>query len=393
MPSRRSTYPLGPPVPDAVGSMARSGIREIMDEALVHPGTLRLELGEPDFPTPPSIVEAAARAMRDGHTRYTATVGIPSLREAIADKVASRNGFPTDASRVLVSSGAVQGLFAALVSVIDPGDEILVPTPGWPNYLMMTRMLRARGVGYALDASNGFQPDIALLEELVTERTRAIVLNSPSNPLGSVMSAENTRAMVDFARRHDLWVISDECYDELVYEGEHVSPAQFDLDGRVVSVFSFSKTYAMTGWRIGYVVLPERLTRVVSNAHEASISCVAEATQFGALEAISGSQADVVGMRDTYLSRRDRALVECQSVGVRAFKPAGAFYLWLDVSESGQGSRDVALDLVRNHGLAVAPGSAFGETGAESLRLSIAASEETIVEGIRRIGAYLNDRQ
>lgn len=379
-------------IPDTTRTMPRSGIREIMDLALARPDSIRLELGEPDFPTPPNVVEAAARAAADDLTKYTATTGIPQLREALADKIRTRNGFAVNPGNVLVSAGAVQGIYIALVGLVDPGSDILIPTPGWPNYLMMSRLLRARAVGYRLRPEEGYLPTVADLEAVRTPRARAIVLNAPSNPLGSVFDTARLAEIVAWANRHGLWIVSDECYDELSYDRPHVSAARFDESDSVVSVFSFSKTYAMTGWRVGYLALPQASVTTLSNAHEAMLSCVAMPTQYAALEAITGPQAVVAHMRDAYRDRRDVALDALAARDIPAFRPEGAFYLWMDVSGSGMPSDDFARALVTESGVAVAPGTAFGPGGEDHVRVSIANGIDRILEGIDRIGAAIAER-
>lgn len=379
-------------IPDITRTMPRSGIREIMDLALARPGTIRLELGEPDFPTPPNVVDAAARAAAGGATKYTATTGIPVLREALAEKIRTRNGFDVAAANVLVSAGAVQGIYVTLVGLVDPGDGILVPTPGWPNYLMMCRLLRADPVGYRLREEDGYLPTVPELEAVVTPRTKAIVLNAPSNPLGSVFDPSRLAEVIAWANRRGLWIISDECYDELTYDRPHVSAAVFDEADSVISVFSFSKTYAMTGWRIGYLAVPQQSLRTLSNAHEAMLSCVAMPTQYAALEAVTGPQEPVATMRTAYRDRRDRALAALAARGIPAFKPEGAFYLWVDVSAGGLRSDEFARELVADAGVAVAPGTAFGPGGDGHVRISIANGVDNVLEGIDRIGAKIAAR-
>ncbi|PZE73471.1 hypothetical protein DEI82_14055 [Curtobacterium sp. MCBD17_019] len=379
-------------IPASTSTMPRSGIREIMDLALARPDTIRLELGEPDFPTPPNVVEAAARAAAAGATKYSVTPGIPQLREALAEKIRTRNGFETRAEQVLVTSGAVQGIYVALVGLVDPGDEVLVPSPGWPNYQMMCRLLRATSVGYRLRAEDDYLPTVADLEARVTPRTRAIVLNAPSNPLGSVFDADRLAEVVAWANGHGLWIVSDECYDELTFDRPHVSTAVFDETDSVISVYSFSKTYAMTGWRIGYLALPQAVVSTLSNAHEAMLSCVAMPTQYAALEAVTGPQDVVTTMRAAYRMRRDTALAALEERGIPAFRPEGAFYLWVDVSASGLRSDAFARALVADAGVAVAPGTAFGSGGEGHVRISIANGVDAVVEAIDRIGAAIDAR-
>ena len=245
------------PVPaEHIAAMPRSGIREIMDLAWELGDVVHLEVGEPNFDTPRHICEAAAAAAMNGATRYTPNAGVVQLREALATKVRDRNHVDADASRIVVGAGAVEALYASLATVLSPGDEILLPDPGWPNFRMMADLLRARPVFYRLRPENGFRPDADEVRSLVTHRTRALLLNSPSNPLGVVLDSADLVALLDVAARYDLWVLSDECYDELTFDAPLVSPASLGHEAAVITVYSFSKSYAMTGWRVGYAVVP-----------------------------------------------------------------------------------------------------------------------------------------
>ncbi len=368
----------------ALAGMPSSGIREVMYAALRRPDAIRLEVGEPDFPTPAHIVEASHVAAMEGHTGYVGSAGIPQLREALALKVRERNHHAVSAEQVIVCQGGVEGIYSSLLALTTPGDEVLIPEPAWPNFLMMARLLNLRAVTYPLTADDGFVPTIEVLEALVTERTRLIVVNSPSNPLGSIIDRKRMTAVLEFAERHGLWTLSDECYDEITFDGSFVSPASISPD-RVVSVYSFSKTYAMTGWRIGYAVAPPAVASLLAKCQEPLLSCVSTPTQFAALAAITGPQEVVAAMRDAYRSRRDRALAVLQGTPLRALTPAGAFYLWVDISSSGMRSRDLALRLLEERSVAVAPGTAFGGGGEGFVRVSLAASEENLAEGLRRL--------
>ncbi len=368
----------------AVAGMARSGIREIMDAAWGRPGVIRLEVGEPDFPTPPHIVEAAHVAMLEGHTGYQPSAGIAPLREALATKVRERNGYSVTPQQTIVTQGGVEALFASLLTLTRPGDEVLMPDPAWPNFLLMARMLNLVAVTYPLTADAGFVPALETLEALVTDRTAAIIVNSPSNPLGAVIGRARMTELVEFTERHGLWMLSDECYDEISFDGTFVSPASISAE-RVVSVYSFSKTYAMTGWRIGYAVAPPGVAPSLAKGQEPIISCVNAPTQYAALAAITGPQAVVAEMRDAYRERRDLAISVLAGSSLRAFTPQGAFYLWVDVSSTGLPSRELALRLLEERSVAAVPGTAFGERGEGFLRVSLASSAELISEGLRRL--------
>ncbi|MFN2450901.1 MAG: pyridoxal phosphate-dependent aminotransferase [Candidatus Dormibacteria bacterium] len=368
----------------AVTAMARSGIRDIMDAAWGRPEIIRLEVGEPDFPTPAHIVEAAHVAAVEGHTGYMPSAGIPQLREALAIKVAERNGYAVAPDQTIVTQGGVEAIYASLLTLTRPGDEILLPDPAWPNFLMMAHLLNLTPVTYPLTPESGFVPTVEALEQLVSKRTSVIVVNSPSNPLGSVIDGARMTQLLEFTERHGLWMLSDECYDEITFDDAFVSPASIAAE-RVVSVYSFSKTYAMTGWRIGYAVAPATVAPSIAKCQEPLISCVNTPTQHAALAAVTGPQAPVRAMRDAYRERRDLALGVLSGSPLPAFTPRGAFYLWVDIRSLGLPSREVALRLLEERLVAVAPGSAFGERGEGFLRVSLASAAAALTEGMRRL--------
>jgi aspartate aminotransferase len=369
-------------------SMPRSGIRQVMDLAWSLPApVIGLHVGEPSFPSPAHVVEAARAAYAAGETHYVPNAGIDALRVAIAEKVSTANGFVVTPGQVVVSAGGAQALHNALSLTLSAGDEVLIPDPGWPNYAMAVQLLQAVPVRYPLRPENGFRPDPAELARLVTERTRVLVVNTPSNPLGTVLPAEDVEALVRLAEDHDLWLLSDECYDALTFGQPHVSPGRFDRDGRVLSAFSFSKTYAMTGLRVGYLITTEEVARQSAKLQEPMLACVNAPAQAAALAALRGLQDEVAMMRAAYRERRDLALAQLDAQGMGYLTPEGAFYLWVDVRDRSHG--DVAtwaMDLLRQHHVAVAPGTTFGPLGEGWVRLSLATATEDLLEGIRRMG-------
>ena len=369
-------------------SMPRSGIRQVMDLAWSLPApVIGLHVGEPSFPSPAHVVEAARAAYAAGETHYVPNAGIDALRVAIAEKVSTANGFVVTPGQVVVSAGGAQALHNALSLTLSAGDEVLIPDPGWPNYAMAVQLLQAVPVRYPLRPQNGFRPDPAELARLVTERTRVLVVNTPSNPLGTVLPATDVEALVRLAEDHDLWLLSDECYDALTFGQPHVSPGRFDRDGRVLSAFSFSKTYAMTGLRVGYLITTEEVARQSAKLQEPMLACVNAPAQAAALAALRGPQDEVAMMRAAYRERRDLALAQLDAQGMGYLTPEGAFYLWVDVRDRSHG--DVAtwaMDLLRQHHVAVAPGTTFGPLGEGWVRLSLATATEDLLEGIRRMG-------
>lgn len=375
---------------DTVAAMPRSGIREIMDLAWQTPECIHLEVGEPDFATPAHIREAGMRAIAAGETRYTPNAGIPPLRAALAQKIQRVNGYQVDPGQIIVSTGAVEAIYASLVTMLNPGDEILLPDPGWPNFRMMADLLSAGVVFYSLRPENGFLPDPQDIKARITERTRVLLVNFPSNPLGSVPDMALVQQLYAVASEHNLWIVSDECYDQILFTESCPSPSLIDADGRVISTYSFSKTYAMTGWRVGYAAVPTSLAETLAKVQEPLISCVSGPAQHAALGALEGPQDCVTDMVHAYRERRDAALAACDASGLSYLVPEGAFYLWISIE--GRDSTPFALDLVKDKGVALAPGSAFGENGNGWVRISLANSSNSVVHGVRAVAELLAER-
>ena len=370
-------------------AMPRSGIREIMDLAWATPDCIHLEVGEPSFPTPPHIVDAAAKAARDGWTKYVPNAGLPVLREAITDKLARHNGVHVDPSQVVVTAGGVQALYAAMLAVTEPGDHVLLPDPGWPNFAMIAHLLHLSPDFYPLRADHRFLPSIEDLERSLTPQTRLILVNSPSNPLGTVMPASLLRDIVAFAERHGLWVISDECYDAITLEPGFSSVAAAGDPDRVLSCFSFSKTYAMTGWRVGYVVAPAEVAPVLQKLQEPMIACVNAPAQMAALAAVTGPQDVVDQMVNDYRSRRDRLQALLGQHGISLLRPAGAFYAWVSLGTEAPPAREFSARLLAERQVATAPGTVFGAEGEGWVRLSLATDTELLLEGASRLADLL----
>ena len=366
-------------------ALPESGIRRITNTAVAMPDCIRLEMGEPQFATPEHICDAAAKAARDGFTKYTASQGLMSLREAMSAKLARVNGLDVPPNRIVATNGALSGLFTTCLALLAPGDEMLIPDPGWPNWEQMILTAGGRVVRYPTPREHAFLPDPTTMDAFVNPRTRAILLNSPSNPTGAVMPMALVEAIVQFARRHDLWVVSDECYDECVFDGEHISPAQFDIDGRVISLFSCSKTYAMTGWRVGYAAVPESAIGVIAKLQQPVLGNICSVAQKAAEAALTGPQDCVVKMRDYYRARREQALAILADAGMSVDRPGGAFYLMVDVSAANPDATAFALDLLHTHQVAVAPGETFGPGGAGLVRIALCVSEEAITRGLGKL--------
>jgi aspartate aminotransferase/aminotransferase len=359
-----------------------------MDLAARRPDAIHLEVGEPEFATPEHIVAAADRAARDGFTRYTANKGLPEVRASIARKLLRRNGLDVTPDQIVVTCGAVNGLMAAFSALLDPGEAALIPDPAWPNYEMMILARHAAPLRYSLSAERGFQPDLDEIERVAaaTPSLKAILVNSPSNPTGTVIPAAGLERIVEIAREHDLYVISDDVYEDLVFDGPPVPVAgSMDQGGRVISVFSVSKSYAMTGWRIGYVAARPDIADLIAKLQEAITSCAPSVSQKAAQAAIDGDQGCVEEMRRAYQERRDLAVDILGRAGLMAARPSGAFYILADVSATGMSGMDFAKRLLVEHGVAVAPGETFGPGGRGMVRISLAASRANLEEGLSRL--------
>jgi aspartate/methionine/tyrosine aminotransferase len=374
-----------------VAAMPSSGIRTLMELADTMDDVIQLGVGEPDFDTPSAVVEGAFAAARSGFTRYTPTAGYPSLRRAVAEKFAADYGVALGADGVVVTPGAVAALTSAIMAIVDQGDEILVPDPGWPNYVSICILAGAQPISYPLLRSTDYAPDFEALSLLVTRRTKVIIVNSPNNPTGAVYSDAVVRKIVEFADAHDLYVLSDEIYEALVFEGEHVPAARFDTQGRVVTVLGCSKTYAMTGWRIGFAIANRDIAASMTKVQQSTLSCPSSVSQKAAEAALAMDQAQVTAMRSAYRMRRD--LVSSVMGPVLTTIPRGAFYGLVDVSAVSMDSYAVAKDLLRRKHVATAPGETFGSSGRGLIRVSFATSEESLAEGTSRILEYLYDSE
>jgi aspartate/methionine/tyrosine aminotransferase len=379
-----ATAPL-PAIASGPAEAAHSGIREVVNLALVTPGCIRLEVGEPNFPTPTHIVDAAIEFARQGQIKYTATAGLLSLRERIASKLDRVNHIKASVNNINCSVGGVGGIAGAVAALIEPGDEVLVPDPAWPNYRLMLAWAHGVLVPYACPPENEFLPDAKDVERQITSRTKMIIVNSPCNPTGAVFPLELLESLIEVAVRHNLYFLSDECYDEVILEGQHTSPASFCTDGRVISAFTFSKTYAMTGWRVGYVVANEKISDSITKVLESNSSCLPAICQKAAEAALDGPREPLREMVNAYRDRRDLCVGLLEESGMLISRPKGAFYIMADISRSGLNSREFAFDLVSSQKVAVAPGTAFGESARGAVRISLASSPEDLSQGIARM--------
>jgi aspartate/methionine/tyrosine aminotransferase len=362
----------------------RSGIREMMDLASTLDGVIHLEIGEPDFPTPPHVVEAVQRALDSGAVKYTLSRGEPRLRELLAEKLKRVNGLDVGAADVVVTTGGTGAVSAAMTALVGAGDVVLLPEIGWPTYEMVARLVGARVRYYRLLPESGFEPDIDHLETLARD-ARLLVVNSPSNPTGGVVSPGAAEAMMELAQRHNLAVLSDEVYEQMVFDGEHVSFGTLDEDGRVVTVHSFSKTFSMTGWRIGYLAAAPHVVEAIVKVQEAVVACPSWVGQRAAEAALTGPQTVVEEMNDAYRQRRDLAHELLEGHGLATARPRGTFYALARFGSAGADTYAFARRLLEEERVAVAPGETFGPAGGGLVRLSLASSPALISEGIARL--------
>jgi aspartate/methionine/tyrosine aminotransferase len=366
--------------------LAKARALEAKGRDIVH-----LEIGEPDFDTPPSIVAAGVAALERGETHYTQSAGVIELREAIARYLRERRGVRADPGQVIVTPGAKPIMFYALLALLDEGDEAIYPDPGFPIYSSMIEFAGARGVPLALREENGFQPDLDELRGLVNPRTKVLVLNSPNNPTGGVLSREAIREIAAIARERDLWVLADEIYGELVYEGEHRSIAvEEGMAERTILLDGFSKTFAMTGWRLGYGVFPHALVEPVTKLVTNSVSCTATFVQRAGTVALSSRPPEVDRMIVEFRRRRDAVVEGLNAVpGITCRTPQGAFYVFPNVRGLGLGSSaEVADRLLEEAGVATLAGTCFGAAGEGYLRLSYANSLSNLNKAVARIAAW-----
>jgi len=370
----------------AFEAAARARALEATGRSVIH-----LEIGEPDFDTPANIREAAKRALDQGATHYTPTVGIPELRAAIAADASARKGFAVTPDRVVVTPGGKPVMFFAILALIGEGDEVIYPDPGFPIYESMASYVGGKAVPCPIRQENGFRLDPAELASLVTSRTRLIIINSPANPTGGVSTREDIEQIAAVAREHELVVLADEIYGRILYEGEHVSIASLPgMAERTIVLDGFSKTYAMTGWRLGYGIVPEPLITPFSRLLVNSVSCTNAATQWAGVEALTGPQDSVDAMVAEFRVRRDLIVDGLNSIpGVTCLLPAGAFYAFPDISGTGLTGAEMTEKLLYEGGVSVLAGTAFGNVGKNHLRISYANSRANLEEAIRRMRSVI----
>jgi aspartate aminotransferase len=371
--------------------LARARRLEATGRHIVH-----LEIGEPDFATPDNITEAAVAALQAGHTHYTPAGGIMEAREAVARFVSARLGIDAEPTEVVLTPGSKNVLLFVLLACVEPGDEVIYPDPGYPIYHSLVNFIGAVPVPARLREERGFRMDVDELASLVTPRTRLLILNSPQNPTGGVLTREDIEFIARLAIERDLLVISDEIYSQIVYGPEHVSIlSQPGMKERTVLMDGMSKAYAMCGWRLGYGVAPRELASRMEALMINSSSCAAAFTQMAAIEAFESPESDAAVRRMVaqFRARRDLVVAGLNEMpGVRCQAPLGAFYVFPNIEGTGRDERELADELLEVAGVALLPGTAFGPAGAGFLRLAYTQSEADLRTGLERMGNHLAGR-
>lgn len=374
--------------------MAPSGIRKVNEKALAMERAgekvLHFEIGRPDFDTPEYIKQAANQALAQGKVHYTSNFGLMELRQAIADKLKRENHVDYKASEVLVTVGLSEAVFAVLASLLDEGDELLVPDPVWLNYINVPNLLGAKAATYSLKEENGYQMDLDEIRTKITSKTRGIVIVTPNNPTGGVLEEDVLKELAEIAKANDLMVIADEIYERLVYDGtKHVSIASLPgMKERTFTMNGMSKAYAMDGWRLGYVAAPEEYIAVMNKFHQHNTTCAPNFVQAASIAALAQEGDEVREMVKEYQRRRDYAVQAINAIdGISCLCPKGAFYIFINCKQLWKTSAELSQYFLEQAKIALVPGDVFGPGGEGYLRMSFAASYESIVEGCDRLKA------
>jgi len=363
--------------------LAKAKALEKQGKEVVH-----LEIGEPDFDTPKNIKEAAVKALNSGYTHYTPSAGMPELRQAVAEYISKTRKLDVKPEEVVVTPGAKPIMFFSILALVNPGDEVLYPNPGFPIYESLINFVGAKPVPIPLKEENEFSLDPEYVKKMITKKTKMIILNSPENPTGGVVTREQLKVIADsIANRNDVFVLSDEIYSRIVYEGKHESITQFSgMKDKTILLDGFSKTYAMTGWRLGYGVMRKDLAEKVAQLMTNSNSCTCAFTQLAGVEALTGPQKEPERMDEEFKKRREVIVPGLNNIeGITCKKPHGAFYVFPNITGTGMDCRKLGDHLLYNAGVAVLPGTSFGKYGEGYLRLSFANSVENIKKALDRI--------
>jgi aspartate aminotransferase len=366
----------------ALSVYARAKELEREGRSIIH-----LELGEPDFHPSASVNDALKRAVDDGKDRYCAVAGVLPLREAIASYLHETRNLEVSADNIVIAPGCKIALFMAMMALIDPGDEVLYPDPGFPGYSSITLGLGGVPVPFELSERNCFQPDPEQIAAKITPRTKILIANSPGNPTGTIYTDEVQRGLAELAVKHDLLVLSDEIYARVIYGGRYVSLMHYPgMEERTLIIDGFSKSFAMTGWRLGYTVAPPRIVPALHMLAVNSYTCVAEFSQYAAIEALKDREGTTPRMVREFAKRREQFIRDLNRIpGFRCSPPEGAFYAWVNISDTGMSAEELCRILLEEAGVAAIPGAAFGEAGTDFVRFSFASSTATLQEAVERI--------
>ena len=348
---------------------------------------LHFEIGEPDMETPENIVNAGIKAIKDKKTHYTPSIGILDLRKAVQNEIEKTRGYRPDLEQIVITPGLKPGIFFSMLAIVEPGDEVIYQDPGYPTYGSVSSFLGAKGVMVPLLEENEFRMDPNDIKERITRKTKLIIVNSPQNPTGSVMTKSELDELAEIAEKNDIFVISDEIYSKMTYETKHFTPtAKDEAKKRTVLLDGFSKYYAMTGWRLGFIVAPVKLAQRLQDFLVSAVSCTAAFTQWAGVEALTGDQSFIPEMMRRFKEKRDKIVRGLNTVpGMSCLSPKGAFYAFPNIQETGMTSQECADHLLYNAGVACLPGTAFGPYGEGYLRFSYATTLENIDEAINKI--------
>jgi aminotransferase len=370
-----------------------SGIREFFDIVYSMPDCISLGVGEPDFVTPWRISDCATFAIKEGYTHYTPNRGIPELLNLIAGLLKSKNGTEYNPDEeLLITMGVSQGLDLALRSIINPGDEVIIIEPCYVSYPANIRLVLGKPVVVQADPENDFRIDIQKIREAISPKTKAILLNYPSNPTGLTIDKDTLETIADIANENNLIIISDEIYSSIIYETDHYSITSVPgMKERTIYLNGFSKSHAMTGWRLGYIAGPPELINVMLKIHQYTALCAPSISQYAAIEAFEKADKDVENMRKEYLKRRNYIVNELNDAGLNCLMPQGAFYVFPDISSTGMTSREFALALLKAEKVAVVPGDVFGKSGEGHVRCSYAASIDHLKQAMTRIKKFVKN--
>lgn len=379
-----------------ISEMRPSPIRKMFEMSIGMSDVVNFSLGEPNFVTPENIREAAVASIRRGDTHYDSNAGMKELREAVARKLKEYDKVSYDPDEVVITASGMEAIYLTMLAILDPGDEIIVSDPCYVNYMDQARMVGATPVCVPVREENGFNFDLNELESAITSKTKAIMINSPMNPTGGVATKEILEGIAKLAQKYDIFVVFDEVYKYLLYDGlEFFDIARFSgMKERTIIVDSFSKTYAMTGWRVGYIASSAAIAGKIPKIHEEILCCVPTFTQYACIEALTNGDDSIRKMNASYAERRDLIYKGINQIkGLSCIKPNGAFYVFMNIKQTGMTSEEFSMSLLRDVGVVTSPGSGFGRSGEGYVRLSYATSKENIEEGLKRVARFMKQHQ